>query len=107
MDDDQLVSIPDFLNITQIGEKELLSLLSTGDIDVQVGPLGEVLIDISEVTPEQLVAVQPRRNPTPEEENPLVVEAVASELVAALDPILNEALELALKWHKAEDSGES
>ncbi|MCB0347022.1 MAG: hypothetical protein KDD66_18020, partial [Bdellovibrionales bacterium] len=98
MDDDQLVSIPDFINITHIGERDLLALLSTGELDLQIGPMGEVLIDLTEVTPEKLAAAQPQTNSRSEIEDPLVVEAVASELVAALDPILDEALELALKW---------
>ena len=69
--------------------------------------MGEVLIDLTEVTPEKLAAVQPQTKSGAEIEDPLVVEAVASELVAALDPILDEALELALKWYKAEQEGES
>lgn len=102
--DENLISVIDFLHLSRFRERDLLQLLSSGELNLQLGPLGEVLIDISDLTPQRLAALAPQTGGETSGEDPVLAEAVASELVAALDPILDEALTLALRWYEAEEA---
>ena len=95
----ELVSIADFLNLTKLSERALISMLENGELSIGVGPLGEVLIDISKVTPELISRRSPqRKRAVTDEELVILEETIASEIVDSLSQIIEEAFELADRW---------
>ncbi|MFN8392105.1 MAG: hypothetical protein U0136_17570 [Bdellovibrionota bacterium] len=96
----ELVSISEFLSITLLTEHELLGMLERGELPVETNSRGELRIDISSLTPERLAARgSTHTTPPAEAENPLLEEIIASELVSALDEMIDEALVLAFRWN--------
>jgi hypothetical protein len=102
----QLVSISEFLNLTLISEHDLLTMLERGELRTESTPLGELRIDISKLTPDQL-ATRPRHESADgaESESSLQEEIIASEVVAALDEMIDEALALAFRWTNEQAAG--
>ena len=95
----EAVSLSEFLRLTQLSEKDLLLLLERGELKTFTSNLGEVKIDISSLTPEQL-ARRGFQSGVPEIDagQDLLEECIASEILSALDELLEEGLEMALRW---------
>lgn len=95
----ELVSIADFLNLTKLSERALISMLENGELSVGVGPLGEVLVDLSKVTPELVARRSAQRNRAVTNEELVVLEeAIATEIIDSLSQIIEEAFELVDRW---------
>ena len=93
------VTISEFLHLTRLTDKDLLVMLENGDLSVSIGQRGNVLIDISMVTPELLAARSTAPQGVVDPSNlALIQEQVASEVVRHLDGIIGEAAQLAEKW---------
>ncbi len=91
------LSIAEFLRTTKFSETELFDLLGRGELSFIRGEHGELLIDVSEIDLKQLartalVEREQRIN------NEVQLEQIASSLVSSLDSIVEEALEMALRW---------
>lgn len=95
------ISIGEFLNLTKLSDSDVIAMLENGELTVTTGPMGEVLIDISEVTPE-LIARRTKRSPQllRPEDRILLEEIVASEILSSLSTVVDESLELAIKWYQ-------
>ena len=101
----ELVTIAEFLHLTKLSPSVVLTLLGRGDLDSQFGPIGEILIDISTLSPERIsqLAVDVGGGDTaPNEE--LIEELIASEIAAMIEPIVEDGLMLALDWMEEEPS---
>ncbi|MCC6220286.1 MAG: hypothetical protein IT291_03485 [Deltaproteobacteria bacterium] len=96
----EFVSISKFLYLTKLSCADVLSMLENGVLGTSKDESGRLLIDISSVTPETLA-----RRP-----NPLVAQAtasdlaifeevIASEVIAQMCPLIDEAIALAKSWH--------
>jgi hypothetical protein len=96
-----LKRIPEFLNLTKLSEKDIITMLDNGELSVATGPMGELLIDISDVSPETIARRQVAR---PTEINKdavaLLEEMIASEVVHAVQSMSEEAFELSIRWAK-------
>ena len=108
--DNNCISVTEFLRLTGLTDGDLIAMLENGEIDFTHGPLGELLIDVSEVTPEAIAARSSRKKiPINEDDLALLEEVIASEIVTALDEIIDESLQLSLNWiqqknHNSDDS---
>lgn len=103
------VGLTEFLHLTRLSKAELMSMLENQELPIEISPMREILIDLAALAPETL-AKRPMRNleQLPEEDRFIYAEAVATELTAELDSIVDEALELALSWaHKKQGVSES
>jgi hypothetical protein len=93
------VSISEFLSLTQMGEHELLKMLERGHLKTCSAESGELRISLEGLTPESLAARPDTRTAENADHDALLEETVASELVAALDEMIDEALALAFRWN--------
>ncbi len=95
-----LVSIPEFMNLTKVSERDVLAMLENGELSVQTGPMGELLIDINNLSPQSLARRLPRTQaPVKLSDVALLEEIIAREAVSVLDGVIDEALALALSWY--------
>ncbi len=95
----KLISISEFLNLTKLSERQILAMLENGELTTKNGPLGEVLIDLENVSPESLAkSTLQRERKISENDLALLEETIASELMLSLSEIVDEAFELALTW---------
>lgn len=101
----ELVTLSEFLQLTLLGDRELLSMLENGELRTSLGPEGELLVDISSVTPET-IANRRRTRPEAVTESDLDEEIVASEVLSAIDEILDESLEMSIRWLSEKESDE-
>ena len=94
-----LVTIRDFLHITRLRSEALLSMLENGELTTSTGVSGELLIDISRLKPENLARRKAQtKSPREEDLRRLSEEMIASQIIEEMEPVLDEALDLALKW---------
>ena len=106
---DTLISLFEFQRIARLSEAEILSMLAAGELAFEKGPNNELYIDVSAITPIQLANrssfVGSRLNA---EQTGLLEEMVASTVVAALEEIIDDAVELAVEWYmqKTKEHGE-
>ena len=95
----ELVTIEEFFQLTLLSERDLLTMLSRGEILSERGTGGELLLDISTLSDSQLAQ---RGKSAPlgikESELELYEEIIASEVLGAVEQLLDESFELALKW---------
>lgn len=103
----ELVTLSEFSNLTRLNSDNVLTLLERGSLSAELGPNGEVLIDITEIDPEEF----PRSlgtlfEPTPKVSSDLIAEAIATEIVTSLEPMVEDALGLALHWASQEKESE-
>ena len=95
----EAIRLSEFLSLTRLSEKELLLLLERGELKTITSELGEIQIDISSLTPEQLARQGwEGDSAVADGSQDLLEECVASELLSALDEMVEEALEMALRW---------
>lgn len=95
----ELLTVYEFLHLTGISEADLVSMLANGELTVTSGTTQELLIDISDLDPEDLAKRSAsKRSSIDENDLPLFEESIASELVSSLDDIISEAFEMALRW---------
>lgn len=102
----ETITLSEFLNVTKLTERELLRMLELGELKTVCGESSELLIDISELTPERIAQRTPDSQADGSSEE-LEQEIVASEILSALDEIIDESLELALKWQSEKADGRS
>ena len=93
------ITIREFQLLTKLSHREVLTMLEHGELATVQGDGGKLLIDVENLSPEDIA----RRSP-PEEhsmtdaEHELHSEVIASEVIATMEHLIDEALELALKW---------
>ncbi len=105
----ELVTIEEFLQLTLLTERDLLDMLGRGELKTGTGANGELLIDIGGVS-EASLAGRAKSNPLGirEADVELYEEIIASEVLGAMENLLDESLELALKWqNQSKDEEES
>ena len=98
------VSLSEFLHLTRLTPVELVQMLEHGELPIAQGPLGELLIDLSEFDITSLALRKSSNQTISPGELALVEELVATEVVHSLDSIVDEALSLALGWRTTEES---
>jgi len=97
----ELISIAQFQHLTQLSDSDLIAMLESGELSFAPGTTGELLINISELEPDDLARrTNKRHRVTNADEVALLEECIASELIGALEEITEEAMEMALKWHE-------
>lgn len=100
------ISIDNFLRTTQLGEHDLIELLRQGELRFLPGEHGELLIDVSGI---DQAALANAALPAAEQQvaSELLIEEAASAVLQSLEGVLDEALEMALRWLSVEnDSSE-
>jgi hypothetical protein len=101
------LTISEFLHLTKLCPADLAQMLENGEMVFVKGKCGELLIDITNISAEDLarrfLGKQALLN---EDEQVLLQEALAAELVSVLDPLIDEAIALALKWQQEEETTE-
>ena len=97
----ELIRLSEFMRLTRLRPEEVLSMLEFGELVSQRNESGELLVDISSIDVRALAARHtPDSSMIPDSERPLHEEIIATEIVSALEEIIDEALEMALRWHE-------
>jgi hypothetical protein len=93
------VTIREFLSLSDLSEAELVSLLENGFLSFCAGENNQLLLDVSKINLADL-AVQPKTSldQLSPQKRAEIEEAIGSEVTAALDAIVSEAIELASNW---------
>lgn len=104
----EIVSLSEFLRITLLSERDVIGMLERGELETVKGEAGETLVDLGKID-EHLIA---SRAALPalgidEKDRELVEEIIASEVLFAVDEVIDEALEMALRWQKESQTKES
>ncbi len=82
----------------------MLGMLENGELKTSVGPVGELLIDITDFNPDMLAKRMARPSFLLEpEDQRLREEAIASTIVSHFQSILDDALALAVQWYANEN----
>ena len=91
------IGIAEFLRTTKFSEAELFELLSRGELEFVSGENGELLIDVSTINLTELArtALAVREQTI---SNEVQLEQISSSLISSLESIVEEALEMALRW---------
>ena len=97
------VSLTEFLRITKFTKNELLELLSRGELDYVSGQHGELLINVTHIDPKELARTVLCSRPE-QISSEVQLEQIASSLISSLESIVEEALEMALRWLSSEQS---
>jgi len=96
----EFIPISEFQHITKLNDQDLLTMLENGELTISTGPLGELLIDITDLSEEKIATRSPKKlSQVPSEDVALLEEKVAAEMAVAFDGLVDEALGLALRWH--------
>ena len=99
----EYLTLSEFVNVTKLTEFDLLTMLENGELAVSTGPLGELLIDITELDSEKLARRSKKRSASHETVDlALIEEMIASEVTNNLEEMVDEGVALALKWVEGE-----
>lgn len=100
-DRSDIVSISEFLQLSSLSEVQVLRMLEDGELSFLKGPAGELCIDITTISPDDLAKRCSTSELSNNKKDPssLHEEKIASEIVSHLDGIIDDAMTLALKWH--------
>ena len=99
---EELLTISEFLKLTRIGERAMLRMLEAGELQISIDKNNALLIDVSALTPEMLSVMG--QAAAHSDSTGLEEEVVASEILAALDEMIDESVSLALKWSTEKSS---
>jgi hypothetical protein len=101
----ELITISSFRSLTRLTDTDILYMLEAGELSFARGDDGSCMIDISSLEPEA-IAQRKMLSASFVNENSLRLaeEAFSSELLNYLDPIIKEALRIALDWQNRSDS---
>jgi hypothetical protein len=91
-----LKRLSEFMHLSGLDERSCLRLLEAGNLPARLGAAGEVLIEMSQLDT-RLLAEAP---PPPD----LLEEETAAAVLRELQPIVEEALAIALRWRAARSS---
>lgn len=95
----ELVSIAEFIDLTRLDAASILRMLADGELEFERGELGELLIDIANLSPQDVASSgMASIAPASPEHTELLEETIASEIVFALESMIGEALEIASNW---------
>lgn len=97
------IGIAEFLRTTKFSEAELFELLSRGKLEFVRGEHGELLIDVSNIDLKELARTA-LANRDGTINNEVQLEQISSALVSSLESIVEDALEMALRWLGSEQS---
>lgn len=97
----KLLTISQFLRLSRLSAEQMLNLLECGKIPFVCGVNKELLVDINTLDP-QVLAIRPSKMPSfaEEQSRSQLEESIAAEIIATLDPLLEEALSLAIQWRE-------
>jgi hypothetical protein len=105
--EENLLTISEFLHLTKLCAGDLVQMLENGELVFAKGKYGELLIDLTNISAQDLSR---RFFKSPallhEDEQVMFQEAVAAEFTSALDPLIDEAIALALAWQQEKDTAE-
>lgn len=101
----ETVTLSEFVNLSRLTERDVIRMLDLGELRTVSGPNGEVLVDLTTVTPELLA--KRCDSGISEDSADIEEEIVASEILSALDEIIEESLEMALRWQAEKEAGDS
>ena len=96
------ISLSEFMHLARLTPAELVQMLEQGELPVAQGPLGELLIDLTEFDVASIAHRKPKTSSASPGETVLVEELVATEVVQSLDSMVDEALALAMGWRDGE-----
>lgn len=95
----ELITISEFRHLTQLSPADVLTMLENGELKLSTSANGELLIDISSLSTAQLATRRAARAAEISSgELALLEERIASVITEKLETIVEEALELAVKW---------
>ena len=99
----EYLTLSEFVNVTRVTESDLLTMLENGELAVSTGPLGELLIDITDLDSDKLARRSRKRTASRESiDLALIEEMIASEVTNNLEEMVDEGVAMALKWVEGE-----
>ena len=92
-----LVSIPEFISITNLSPADALELLARGLVRFERDDYNRLLIDIDSITADT-IARSPLASKVTRIDPSLIEEVIANEASTTLLEMFNESLEMAIRW---------
>jgi len=92
----ELATLSEFKSLSGFSDSELISLLSRGKLAIETSETGSILVRLDEIDLPGLVLDTIPQKKYLEDDN--LKELIASEVLSALDEIVDEAILLSKKW---------
>lgn len=101
MSNSNLLSISEYLDITNLSLEDFINMLQEGELKFTADSNGALLVDISSLTASDIANRKPKKQKELSKEDlALIEEIIASEITTALDEIIKESVDLATSWGK-------
>ena len=95
----EYVSLDEFRSITKLSSGDILQLLSRGLLDCKISSNNEMLVSITDINLNELLGICCEQICSSHKiEDPLVLEKIASAVTNKIDTMVDEAVELSLRW---------